>query len=370
MNCPNCFAPIDDDAKFCVYCGTKFENKSCCSQCGNIIVPGTKFCTCCGAKLQSISLNIQEEQKFTAKNEKAEQERLRKECEEAKKAEQERIRQKELQEERRRASIAYEEKRRMETAQEQKKNRITIAVILFFVLVLGGGILYFALSTKNNVSDEKTHIENSNASESDYEYESDKEYGSYESCDEEDDMSNYSESSSLTYIDLGLSVLWADRNIGASSVTDNGWLIGWGTTDYQNTSKKLNEYPTSNPPHSISQTNYDIAKAMYGGDWRLPHLEELKELKDECTWEVECVRGVNAYKVTGPNGNCIYLPFAGYRDGTELKREGTWGFIWSGELFDGNSQFAANLSFSIKGQVATSGFYRYGGESIRAVMSK
>lgn len=171
-------------------------------------------------------------------------------------------------------------------------------------------------------------------------------------------------------MELGLSVIWADRNVAAQSPTDYGMLIGWGTLDYHNNSKDLSEYPSSNPLQTISASCYDITKEKFGGEWRLPHLEELKELKDNCTWEVVSVDGQKVCKVTGPNGNYIYLPFAGYRDGTEVKREGTWGFLWSGDLYEGNSQYAANLTFSIEGKVSTSGFYRYGGESIRAVKDK
>lgn len=76
------------------------------------------------------------------------------------------------------------------------------------------------------------------------------------------------------------------------------------------------------------------------------------------------------YLVTGPNGNSIRLPLPGYKKGDELKSAGEWGFIWSDELYAGNDQFAANLSYSKSGKVTTSGYYRYGGESIRPVMDK
>lgn len=50
--CPHCTAPIDDNAEFCVYCGSKIEKTPCCPNCGNAIEPGTKFCTNCGARLE------------------------------------------------------------------------------------------------------------------------------------------------------------------------------------------------------------------------------------------------------------------------------------------------------------------------------
>lgn len=50
--CPNCTAPIDDNAEYCVYCGSKIEKAPCCPVCGSVIDPASKFCTSCGAKLE------------------------------------------------------------------------------------------------------------------------------------------------------------------------------------------------------------------------------------------------------------------------------------------------------------------------------
>ena len=52
---------------------------------------------------------------------------------------------------------------------------------------------------------------------------------------------------------------------------------------------------------------YDEAVATFGND--LPTAEQLEELKEECDWEWTG----NGYTVTGPNGNSITLPAAGYR---------------------------------------------------------
>lgn len=247
--------------------------------------------------------------------------------------------------------------------------KILLLIMPLILFLIGTGIKFY---NDNNYSFSGSYDDAYEVCDSDsiFTFKTDLDNEPYEYNQEIEDTLVYIENSSINSVDLGLSVLWSDRNIGAYSVTDHGVLIGWGAMDYQNTSKDLNEYPISNPPHSISQTNYDVAKAMYGGDWRLPTLEELKELKDECTWEVVDVNGEKVFKVIGPNENYIYLPFAGYRDGTKIKREGTWGFVWSGDLYEGNSQYAANLTFSVDGKVSTSGFYRYAGESIRPVMDK
>jgi hypothetical protein len=78
---------------------------------------------------------------------------------------------------------------------------------------------------------------------------------------------------------------------------------------------------------------YDAATANWGSDWRMPTLDEMKELINECEWEWTSVNGVNGQLVTGPNGNSIFLPAAGYRHGTEVYSRGSYGYYyWSGTL--------------------------------------
>ena len=62
------------------------------------------------------------------------------------------------------------------------------------------------------------------------------------SCGDDDDtktnpeQENSSQTPSATYaVDLGLSVKWADRNVGAASPEDYGLCFAWGeTTGYPN----------------------------------------------------------------------------------------------------------------------------------------
>ncbi|MEG2218968.1 MAG: hypothetical protein RRY02_05540, partial [Muribaculaceae bacterium] len=76
-----------------------------------------------------------------------------------------------------------------------------------------------------------------------------------------------------TYIDLGLSVKWASCNAGASSPEGYGGYYNW--------------------------------KAAC--KFSLPTQEQIKELIDKCTWEVTTLNGVTGMKVTGPNGNSIFM---------------------------------------------------------------
>lgn len=120
-------------------------------------------------------------------------------------------------------------------------------------------------------------------------------------------------------VDLGLSVYWASCNLGATKPEEYGDYYAWGETSPKSQFTKDNySYYDSNMAQyidigeNISGTQYDAATVNWGSDWRMPTRTEMKELIDNCTWQWTQVSGNNGYKVTGPNGNSIFLPAAGY----------------------------------------------------------
>ena len=134
-------------------------------------------------------------------------------------------------------------------------------------------------------------------------------------------------------IDLGLSVLWANMNIGASIETDNGHLYEYGDIDGKMTSENEEDYPQQN----IINTEFDIAKTNWDNGWRMPTSEELEELVNKCKWQKISKDGIWGAKVTGPNGNSIFLPLAGVRMGKEIYRVGQIGMYWSGTITENGS---------------------------------
>lgn len=69
---------------------------------------------------------------------------------------------------------------------------------------------------------------------------------------------------------------------------------------------------------------YDEAVSQFGD--RLPTKDQCEELSAECQWSWTG----NGYKVTGPNGNSITLPAAGYRDCSgSVYGVGSCGYYWS-----------------------------------------
>lgn len=134
-------------------------------------------------------------------------------------------------------------------------------------------------------------------------------------------------------VDLGLSVKWATMNIGATSVTDYGDYFAWGET-YPKQSYTEENYlyyfdgAFQSIGNDIGGTRYDVAKAQWGDEWRLPTLIDINQLKSKCTWQLVTLNGVNVYRVTGPNGNCIYMPLSGYRMGDGTLYAGSDFYYW------------------------------------------
>ena len=48
--CPECEAPLAENAKFCPECGAQLKTKAFCISCGAQLKPGSKFCPECGEK--------------------------------------------------------------------------------------------------------------------------------------------------------------------------------------------------------------------------------------------------------------------------------------------------------------------------------
>ena len=135
------------------------------------------------------------------------------------------------------------------------------------------------------------------------------------------------------WVDLGLpsGTKWATCNVGASQPHQYGNYYAWGETSTKS-EYTMENYRTlgANISNDISgNSSYDAARANWGGSWRMPTYGEMKELKNNCTWTWTTQNGVNGMRVTGPNGNSIFLPAAGYCCGSSRYGVGEYGLYWN-----------------------------------------
>ena len=184
-------------------------------------------------------------------------------------------------------------------------------------------------------------------------------------------------------IDLGLSVKWASCNVDATAPEEYGGYYAWGETQEKSnydwstykycngTSTSMTKYCTNSDHGTVDnkttlEPEDDVAHVKWGGSWRMPTEAEQDELRDKCTWTWTTLNGVNGYRVTGPNGNSIFLPAAGYRFGTEVDDRGSSGYYWSSTLRSYYGSYACYLDFDSSTN-RWDGNYRYNGRTVRPV---
>ncbi len=169
------------------------------------------------------------------------------------------------------------------------------------------------------------------------------------------------------WVDLGLSVKWATCNVGASSPSDYGNYYAWGETTTQTKYFEEDSKTFGKSMGSIAgNSQYDAARANWGSTWRLPTKSEIDELLYKCTWTWTTRGGNNGYKVTGSNGNTIFLPVAGFRAGNWLKDAGEKAYYWSATPSNNSADDAYFLYFD-SGRHFSVDFCRNFGRSVRPV---
>ena len=122
-------------------------------------------------------------------------------------------------------------------------------------------------------------------------------------------------------IDLGLSVLWAAFDVGATSPDEIGHLFAWGEIEPKEYSQftwstykfggysQLTKYCTEGAYGILDNKvtldlEDDAANVHWGGDWRMPTVEEVTELIEKCKW--------SGYVYASGNGNSIHFPVYGH----------------------------------------------------------
>ena len=174
-----------------------------------------------------------------------------------------------------------------------------------------------------------------------------------------------------SYVDLGLpsGTMWATMNVGAQSETDYGLYFAWGETEGYTTSQvpsqknfSANENDSDyqfapngydwNDSVNYGITKYnvtdnktvldltdDAASVIMGGEWHMPSLSQLQELKFYTTSEYELINNIPCVILTSTvNDETITIPAYGqvadgYFSGTIDTAEGDpYTCLWSNEL--------------------------------------
>lgn len=171
-------------------------------------------------------------------------------------------------------------------------------------------------------------------------------------------------------VDLGLSCLWANFNVGATDSTECGDYYAWAEIEGKSNYTSGNYTHYGDSFDDIKRSANDVARMKWGGKWRMPTVQEIQDLFDNCEWQWTGL----GYKVKSKiNGNSIFLPANGYMNGNTLSNSGSSGCYWSSE--NDNRESAENkkaysLRFSNGEQPHYAPMPKEIGYAIRPVMNK
>ena len=119
----------------------------------------------------------------------------------------------------------------------------------------------------------------------------------------------------LTEIDLGLSIEWANMNLGAESPEEFGHYYVLGDVRPYDSIPNTINLPANQEEWldslSVVLPNFDAASYHTDNNWRIPTVDEWIELCEKCEWRWASYNEVEGYHIVGPNGNSIFLPAAG-----------------------------------------------------------
>lgn len=156
-------------------------------------------------------------------------------------------------------------------------------------------------------------------------------------------------------VDLGLpsGTLWANMNVGAEAPEEYGGYYAWGEVDEtyyydyptykwsDDTGTTWTKYGPDSPDQKTELDPCDDAAWVnWGEEWRIPNNENCQELIDNCTTSVETRDGVEGCVFTGPNGNSIFIPKAGYNKRGEILPGSDGIILWSRNAGLEKSSFA------------------------------
>ena len=181
------------------------------------------------------------------------------------------------------------------------------------------------------------------------------------------------------FVDLALpsGLLWCEHNVGASTPYEDGLYFSWGnvtghTGDDGYDFGTSNDGPYASTPGAALTGNiptngtYDAARHNMGAPCRLPTVGEFQELNSNCTSEWTDEDGVAGRRFTSNiNGNSIFFPASGYRNGTGLNNRGSYGSYWSSSL--SSQAHGCSLYFNSAGVNPAGNDDRFYGFSVRAV---
>lgn len=180
-----------------------------------------------------------------------------------------------------------------------------------------------------------------------------------------------------SFVDLGLSVMWAKCNVGSAYPEVAGKFYSWGEVNsktvyadstYQYSSRNsLGFFTYTSLGRNISGGTRDAATVALGEKYRMPTRDEMQELVDSCQWEWGKIGTRYGYWVTGPSGARIFLPAGGCKESKRTLYSNKQGYYWTATYGIQTDAYCLNFG---NDDVYMGNYVRWLGRNIRPVKAK
>ena len=156
---------------------------------------------------------------------------------------------------------------------------------------------------------------------------------------------------SIKWIDLGLPVLWADRNLGAKEIYDKGNYYAWGELI---------------PKNLYTRETYLYKEDFKINKYEVPTLNQYKELFTKCTWTwINDYEGSNtAGFIIKHSNNHIFFPatYLSFNGDYHISTGGYWTSTYNKDFVN----FVHYIMFHSNG-LSVNDSYPHTGKSIRLI---
>lgn len=187
-----------------------------------------------------------------------------------------------------------------------------------------------------------------------------------------------------TYVDLGLpsGTKWSTYYVGAKTPYEKGVSVEWGETTEKSSHKwstykwsivdddgnliGLTKYADTVDQKKVLDAEDDVAVTLWGENWRMPSVDEFRELYEGCDWKFvqkKAPDGNNSFGVIGTskyNNHTIFMYTSGFSSTKQTS-------LWTNSLGEENES-AVSVQISEKNMMFPS-VSRYWGKYARAVVS-
>lgn len=158
--------------------------------------------------------------------------------------------------------------------------------------------------------------------------------------------------------------LWADgpmistMNLGATTPEGFGDYYGWGETAFYYENGYSQENPlthfragceggyvetsytfSADPYPAVLSPENDAASVNWGANWRMPTVTEWQDMIANCNWSWGQQSSVSGQILTSSNGNRLFLPAAGKREGDTISDVGEYYWFWAADTRKNQPQY-------------------------------